>query len=318
MDHLPWVEKYRPKALGEIKGHGDIITVLKKFGGVSAMPHLLFYGPPGTGKTSTILAMAKDFYGTNLKSMSMEVNASDERGIEIVTGKIKSFVQSHSLVGPGVKLVILDEADALTVDAQSALRRIIEKSTKDVRFCLCCNFSSKISEPLQSRCTKFRFPGIDRDSLREKALEISSAEGITFSESTVDTIIDLANGDARRVINLMHSAFLSSDGKPISPDFMYKIAGSPLPSDTSSIVTSLTSDSFQESFQMISQLVKNKGYAVSDVVTELSRRILSMFEGDPSRMSIVLNEFSNIEYNLAEGGSETLAVGHLVSCFHIA
>ena len=315
---LPWVEKYRPKTVADVKGHAEILTVLKKFKGISRTPNLLFYGPPGTGKTSTILAMAKEHYGPNMRDMVMEINASDERGIEVVTGRVKSFVQTHSFSGLSVKLVILDEADALTAEAQSALRRIMERSTSSARFCLCCNYIGKIIPPLQSRCTKFRFEGIDKQSLHGMALSVCHEEDLVFEEGAIDAVLRLANGDARRVMNLLQSASmgcLKSD--PCSVEYIYRLAGSPLPSDLDHVFSVLLSLSFKDSFHSISVLVNDKGYAVTEIVTDLSLKVLSRFAEDTIRLSILLDEFSNIEYNLAVGGSEKLAVGHLVSAFHM-
>lgn len=317
MTSLPWVEKYRPRTIADVKGHTDILTVLKKFKGIPRTPHLLFYGPPGTGKTSTILAMAKEHYGPHMIDMVMEINASDERGIEVVTGRIKSFVQTHSFSGLSVKLVILDEADALTAEAQSALRRIMEKSTSSARFCLCCNYIGKIIPPLQSRCLKFRFEGIDRQSLNEMVLCICDKEKLVFEKGAIDAVLDLAKGDARRVINLMQSASMGCLSDACSVEYIYRLAGSPLPSDLDHVFSVLLGLSFKDSFQSISALVNDKGYAVTEIVTHLSLRVLSRFADDSDRLSILLDEFSNIEYNLAGGGSQKLAVGHLVSAFHM-
>lgn len=315
---LPWVEKYRPQTMSEVKGHANIITVLEKFGGIGKSPHLLFYGPPGTGKTSTILALAKEFYGRNKGDMVMEINASDERGIEIVTGKIKTFVETFSFSGERVKLVILDEADALTVEAQSALRRIMEKSTSAARFCLCCNYISKIIGPLQSRCTKFRFEGIKRESLRCMALEICEKESLLFQTEAVEALLDLSGGDARRVINLMQSASLGCIGDSVcSVDYIYRLAGCPLPCDIDEIFFYLSAKSFKDAFEKVSSLVQDKCYAVANVLTNLVDKVLTTFAADPVRLGILLDEFSNIEYNLSVGGNQKLAVGHLVSAFHM-
>lgn len=318
--HLPWVEKYRPTTMSEVKGHPNIMTVLTKFGGIPRIPHLLFFGPPGTGKTSTILAMAKEYYGRAFRLMVMEVNASDERGIEVVTGKILSFVQSHSFSDIRVKLVILDEADALTAEAQSALRRIMEKSSADVRFCLCCNYISRISAPLQSRCTRFRFEGIDRDSLRDMVLRISENEGLAFAKGAVDAVLDLSAGDARRVINLMQSASLGSSCASsralVTVEYAYKLAGRPLPGDIDAFLLELSEKSFKESFDYITSRVDEKGYAVVDIVSALAPKVLEKFAENQARLGILLDEMSSIEYNLSAGGSEKLAVGHLVSAFH--
>ena len=303
--------------MSEVRGHSNIVAVLKHFGGIPGIPHLLFFGPPGTGKTSTILAMAKEHYGRDFRLMVMEVNASDERGIEVVTGKIHSFVQTHSFCDLRVKLVILDEADALTAEAQSALRRIMEKSTVDVRFCLCCNYIGKISAPLQSRCTKFRFEGIDRESLKEMALAISTNENMSFEKGAVDAVLDLAQGDARRVINLMQSASLAAEVSGVSEEYIYRLAGSPLPSDVDAVFSALLGESFEDSFRETTYMVKHRGYAVADIVTALATKVLSDTTLAEDRLRTLFVEFSNIEYNLAGGGSEKLAVGHLVSAFHL-
>lgn len=312
MSTLPWVEKYRPKSLVEVRGHSHIKKVLDEFGGISKCPHLLFYGPPGTGKTSTILAMAKQHFGPHMKEMVMEINASDDRGIEIVTGRIKSFVETHSFSGNTVKLVILDEADALTKEAQSALRRILEKSSHGARFCLCCNYVGKIIPPLQSRCTKFRFERIDRDSLRMMALGICEEEKLDLDDRSLDAVLDLSKGDARRVINLLQSCRSSSC---YSVDFIYGLTGSPLPSDIERIFNDLLTLSFKDSFEVIMNLVDKMGYAVNEIVQALAMKVLNHVH-DQKRLGTVLVEFSNIEYNLAHGGSQKLAVGHLVSAFH--
>ncbi len=153
MANLPWVEKYRPSALEELISHDDIIKTIRKFISEDKLPHLLFYGPPGTGKTSTILACAKEIYSPKeFNSMVLELNASDDRGINVVRGQILSFASTRTIFNKGVaKLIILDEADAMTNDAQNALRRIIEKFTDNVRFCLICNYLSKIIPAVQSR-----------------------------------------------------------------------------------------------------------------------------------------------------------------------
>ena len=155
-DHLPWVEKYRPTNLDEVYGQTEIVTILHKFISENKLPHLLFYGPPGTGKTSTIVALAREIYGKNYSNMVLELNASDDRGIDVVRNQIKEFASTRQIFSKGFKLIILDEADAMTNAAQNALRRIIEKYTKNTRFCILANYSHKLTPALLSRCTRFR------------------------------------------------------------------------------------------------------------------------------------------------------------------
>ena len=165
---LPWVEKYRPSSLDDLVSHQDIITTIKRFIDQDKLPHLLFYGPPGTGKTSTILACAKHLYSTNSKSMVLELNASDDRGIDVVRDQIKTFASTKTLFSSGFKLIVLDEADQLTQTAQNALRRVIEQYTKNVRFCIICNYVGKIIPALQSRCTRFRFAPLEPEQIAQR------------------------------------------------------------------------------------------------------------------------------------------------------
>ena len=167
----PWVEKYRPSTLDDLVAHKEIIGVLRRLIQADKLPHTLLYGPPGTGKTSTILAAARDMYGANFKAMTLELNASDDRGIDVVRNQIKEFAGTRRLFSRGIKLIILDEADMMTNDAQFALRRVIEKYTSNARFCLICNYANKIIPALQSRCTKFRFAPLAPDQVRGRATQ---------------------------------------------------------------------------------------------------------------------------------------------------
>ena len=171
-NYLPWVEKYRPKYIEEIISHDQNITTIKKLLCNQSLPHLLFYGLPGTGKTSTIMALAREIYGNNIRLMVMKLDASDDRGINSVREEIKGFAEKSNMFHKGVRLIILDEADAMTFDAQFALRRIIEKYSSIIRFCLICNYENKIIPAIRSRCTNFRFNNIDSNSIKFKLNEI--------------------------------------------------------------------------------------------------------------------------------------------------
>lgn len=172
----PWVEKYRPSSLDDLIAHQEIISTLNRLINAQKLPHLLFYGPPGTGKTSMIIAIARRLYGKNYGSMVLELNASDDRGIDVVRNQIKEFAGTKKLFSQGVKLIILDEADSMTNDAQFSLRRVIEKYTKNARFCLICNYVSKIIPALQSRCTRFRFAPLDESQVSGRVKHIAELE----------------------------------------------------------------------------------------------------------------------------------------------
>ncbi|KAJ1998474.1 Subunit of heteropentameric Replication factor C (RF-C), partial [Coemansia thaxteri] len=210
---VPWVEKYRPKNIDDVAAQEEVVQVLRKSLETKNLPHLLFYGPPGTGKTSTILALTRDMYGPEAAKMRvLELNASDERGISVVREKVKTFARSvvsqadPRYPSPPYKIVILDEADSMTPDAQAALRRIIEKYSRITRFCLVCNYVSRIIEPLASRCTKFRFKSLPRDQAVARVGEVARLESVNCSEGAVEALVDCAEGDLRRAIMSLQSA----------------------------------------------------------------------------------------------------------------
>ncbi|TDL27564.1 P-loop containing nucleoside triphosphate hydrolase protein [Rickenella mellea] len=237
----PWVEKYRPKTIDDVSAQEHIVAVLQKTLTSSNLPHMLFYGPPGTGKTSTILALSRQLFGPdNFRNRVLELNASDERGIAIVRDKIKNFarqtpraqtVASDGKVYPcpPYKIIILDEADSMTQDAQSALRRIMETHARITRFCLVCNYVTRIIEPLASRCSKFRFKPLDTSSTSLRLQHISSTEQIPVSLPVIDTLISVSGGDLRRAITYLQSASrLSSSTSPpteITSQDIHEIAG---------------------------------------------------------------------------------------------
>ncbi|KAF8232335.1 P-loop containing nucleoside triphosphate hydrolase protein [Tricholoma matsutake] len=236
----PWVEKYRPKTIDDVSAQDHTIAVLQKTLTSTNLPHMLFYGPPGTGKTSTILALARQLFGPdNFRERVLELNASDERGIGIVRNKIKDFARQtpraqkasdgKSYPCPPYKIIILDEADSMTQDAQGALRRIMETYARITRFCLVCNYVTRIIEPLASRCSKFRFTPLDSASSSARLSYVATAEHIDVSSSVIDTLINTSSGDLRRAITYLQSASRLSSSTipptPITPADIQEIAG---------------------------------------------------------------------------------------------
>ncbi|KAI0747929.1 replication factor C [Daedaleopsis nitida] len=239
--HQPWVEKYRPKTIDDVSAQEHTVAVLRKTLTSSNLPHMLFYGPPGTGKTSTILALARQLFGPdNFRSRVLELNASDERGISIVREKIKNFARqtprAQAVASDGTtypcppyKIIILDEADSMTQDAQAALRRIMELYARITRFCLVCNYVTRIIEPLASRCSKFRFKPLDPSSTSARLAQIASAENVPVNSETIEALIGTSHGDLRRAITYLQSASrLSMSTTPpsdITPQDIQEIAG---------------------------------------------------------------------------------------------
>jgi replication factor C subunit 2/4 len=213
---MNWVEKYRPNKLNDICNQDNIINSLKNTIYTKNIPHLIFHGPSGCGKTSTILALAQEIFKDNYLDRIIELNASDERGINIIRGKIKKYARQsvNNINGlPPWKIIILDEADTMTIDSQCALRRIIEEYSKLTRFCIICNYYNKIIDPIISRCASFRFKCISKKSILNKLKYIISQEKITISETLLNYIVDISNNDLRKAINLLENCNNTHDDK---------------------------------------------------------------------------------------------------------
>lgn len=290
---------------------------VNKFVNLNQLPHLLFYGPPGTGKTSTILACAKKLYTpTQFPSMVLELNASDDRGIGIVRGQILNFASTRTIFSGGFKLIILDEADAMTNDAQNALRRIIEKYTDNVRFCIICNYLSKIIPALQSRCTRFRFAPLSSNQILPRLNYVVEQENITVSEDGKKALMDLSGGDMRKVLNVLQSTWMAF--KNVTEDNVYTCVGHPLKKDIENIIYwLLNDDDFKDTYQKLNQLKGNKGLALEDILTQVHLYVQRMEL--PNRIiSQLIIKMACIEERLAQGCVEKIQVSALISAFRIA
>lgn len=304
IDTNPWIEKYRPQTLNKIIAHNEILETLKKFIAKKCLPHLLFYGPAGTGKTSTITACAKELYGDKYKFMVMELNASDDRGIEVVRTKIKEFVCAENIFPETknlFKLVILDETDAMTEDAQAILRNVVEKYTKTTRFCLICNYIKDINPALQSRCTQFRFSPIKKDDIKKKIIEIKKLENIKITISGLDTLIDRSGGDMRKVLNILQSVSMAYD--KVNENNINNFLGYPRKIHIDIIIKSLLNDDFKTCFDNINSLKKEQGLSINDIIYELHNLMLlqiinkNTYEIDEITIISILSKLAEIEYN---------------------
>lgn len=312
--------------LEDLVAHEDIIRILTNLIDSDNLPHLLLYGPPGTGKTSTIVAAARRMYGSDrYHSMTLELNASDARGIDVVRNEIKEFAGTRRLFsGPtgggggggsgsaSVKLILLDEADAMTSDAQFALRRVIEKYTKNARFCLICNYVSKIIPALQSRCTRFRFSPLSPHQIQGRLQEVAQLEKVNITSNGIQAVLDLSGGDMRRVLNLLQSTAMSNE--TVDETAVYLTSGSPLPNDMDDILRSLLNSSFAESSRHITTLCATKGYALADVLERLTVK-LSGLALDAAPLAKLLDGMSQVEYRLAGGTDEKIQTAALVGVF---
>lgn len=314
--NLPWIEKYRPKKLDDLISHKDIINTISKFVKEDRLPHLLFYGPPGTGKTSTILAVARQIYSPKeFGSMVLELNASDDRGIGIVRENILSFASTRTIFKSGFKLVILDEADAMTRDAQNALRRVIEKFTENTRFCIICNYLSKIIPALQSRCTRFRFGPLSKDQMIPRLKHVIEQESVDVTSDGMNAIVTLACGDMRRSLNILQSASMAFD--KVTEDNVYICVGHPLRKDIENIIQWLLNTNFNEAYNNILKLKTAKGLALQDILTEVHLYVHRI--DFPIHVRIhLLEKMAETEFRLMSGTNERIQLSSLVSAFQIA
>ncbi|XP_030761249.1 replication factor C subunit 5 [Sitophilus oryzae] len=313
--NLPWVEKYRPSTLNDLISHEGIIRTISKFIKEDQVPHLLFYGPPGTGKTSTILACARQLYTpAQFPSMVLELNASDDRGIGIVRGPILTFASTRTIFKSGFKLIILDEADAMTLDAQNALRRIIEKYTDNIRFCILSNYLNKIIPALQSRCTRFRFGPLSPEQILPRLDYICEQESVKISDDGKQALLKLGNGDMRKTLNVLQSTWFAF--KDVTEDTVYTCIGHPLRSDIENILNWLLTEDTDICYKNIQELKKLKGLALADILTEV-HKFVHRIEFPFEVMAKLLDKMADIEYRLSRGANENIQLTGLISAFQL-
>ncbi|KAK7201277.1 replication factor C, subunit 3 [Novymonas esmeraldas] len=329
--HLPWVEKYRPSTLESVVAHEDILSTLRHLMDSGNMPHLLLYGPPGTGKTTTIKACAYHLYGKDrVRANVLEMNASDDRGIDVVRHQIREFSSTSSIfsmMGPGsggggggggaaptFKLVILDEADQMSHDAQAALRRVIEKYTRNVRFCILCNHINKIIPALQSRCTRFRFAPVKKSAMMPRLRYVAEQEGVTHTTDGLAAAFRLSSGDLRRCLNTMQSAALSTS--EITVESVYRVTGNPTPADVTAIVSDMLSGDFATSWATVEAAVMQKGISMADLAREVHPIMMAMDLPHDCKCFLLM-KLSDVEFHAAGGAREAVGLGGLLGAFQL-
>lgn len=303
---MPWTEKYRPQLLSQLVSHEDIIRILSKLISKNNFPHLLLQGPPGTGKTTTILACARQMYGSSYQSMVLELNGSDDRGINVVRDQIDHFASNNNMEADifntnkkKQKLVILDEADSMTMDAQFALRNVIQSNTKTTRFCLICNYSKKISNSLKSRCSQFRFPPIPYTYHMSHINSIIKFENINIDEECKEHIVNLAMGDMRRSINILQSLTMVYRSSHITLDMLYENICYPLPDDMNNIINNIFTLKLKQSFSYAKNLENTKSLNINDILDAIVKYIIKEKPYGIAKIARVISQLSEIEQNLS-------------------
>lgn len=291
----------------EIYGQEEIVNTVRKFVHEGKLPHLLFYGPPGTGKTSTITALAKEIYGANYKNMVLELNASDDRGIDVVRNQIKDFASTMQIFSRGFKLIILDEADAMTAVAQNSLRRIIERYTKNTRFCILANYSHKLNPALLSRCTRFRFQPIAQEAIRDRVTNVIKKENLTLAPDAENALLSLCKGDMRRALNVLQAckAAMDNEDDVIDTDMIYECIGAPHPLDIEAVLDLILKDDWTTCFLNFNRYKTTKGLALVDLILGFVE-ILSKYDLKPQTRIAILKGLADIEYGISKGGSDKI------------
>jgi replication factor C small subunit len=329
-DFVPWVEKYRPSRLADIIGHEKIVANLEKYSSDKSMPHLLFAGRAGIGKTCAAVALANELYGDRRKQCFLELNASDERGIDVMrsreqqkdsarkanTTSVKDFARTKPIAEAPFKIVFLDEADALTSDAQHALRRTMELYSSTTRFILSCNYSSKIIEPIQSRCAVFRFKALTGEDIEKIARRVAKGEGLEIrGDEAMQALTYVADGDARRAINSLQAA--AALDRNIVAENIYSVASRARPREVREMVESALKGDFSKARDSLDDLMVKYGLSGNDVLKQIYREVTSLDVPDEKKVFLV-DRVGEYDFRMSEGANERIQLEALLAQIMLA
>jgi len=310
-----WTEKYRPKHFEELVGQDEIIKRVKNLTNSMNIPHLLFAGPAGTGKSTLALIVVKELFGDNWRENYLELNASDERGIDVVRQKVKDFARTKALGDVAFKVIFLDEADALTKEAQQALRRTMENYSSNCRFVMSCNYSSKIIDPIQSRCVIFRFKLLERKDVEKRIKFIVEKERLEIDDNAIEALYEVSEGDCRRVINLLQAS--ASISNSITSELVSTLSSTAKPTDVKIVLEYALSGDFLKAKEKLLDVMLRDSIAGSDIIKSIQKEIWNLQIDNELKVRLT-EKTGEIEFRLVEGSDEFIQLEALLAGFVLA
>lgn len=310
-----WTEKYRPREFEDMVGQIEILKRVKALTNSLNIPHLLFAGPAGIGKSTLALIVVKSLFGEAWRENYLELNASDERGIDVVRQKVKDFARTKAIGDVPFKVIFLDEADALTREAQQALRRTMENYTSTCRFILSCNYSSKILDPIQSRTVVFRFQLLEKKDIKKRIDLIASSEGLSISADAFDSLYEASEGDCRRVINLLQAT--ASISPNITPDLVNTIVSKAKPSDIKIVLDYALSGDFLNSRNKLLDIMLKESISGQDIIKAIQKEVWNLPIDNTLKVRLT-EKTGEIEFRLVEGADEFIQLESLIAAFIMA
>jgi len=311
-NHTIWIEKYRPTKLADIVGQDEIVERLSSYVKSGNLPHLLFTGSAGVGKTTAAVTLAREFFGESWQMNFRELNASDERGIDVVRNQIKEFARTRPSGEAAFKILFLDEADALTTDAQAALRRTMESYAKTCRFILSCNYSSKIIDPIQSRCAIYRFRPLAPQAVKEEIGRIAVQEGLKVTPEAMDAMVYIAQGDMRKAINALQGAAIIST--TIEAPMVYSITSNARPDEIEELIRLALDGEFDGAESLLMHLLHERGIAPNELINQCYRALVKRPMDRALKVELI-DALGETDFRLSEGADSDIQMEALIARF---